>query len=61
MPVKLFGKITQQLFETMDTMNETINVSDMMIRCTLEAIGNAGSDKITNNTQKGVISNKYYV
>lgn len=52
MPVKLFGKITQQLFETMDTMDETVNVSDMMIRCTLEAIGKAGFGKIICKKKK---------
>ncbi|GAA5814312.1 hypothetical protein MFLAVUS_007806 [Mucor flavus] len=54
MPVKLFGNITQQLFETMDTMDQTVNVSDMMIRCTLEAIGKAGFgfdfDAVRNNS-----------
>ncbi|KAI9257806.1 cytochrome P450 [Helicostylum pulchrum] len=50
MPVKLFGKITQQLFETMDTMDETINVSDMMIRLLrlrfdFDAVRNNNSNK----------------
>ncbi|KAI9360255.1 cytochrome P450 [Pilaira anomala] len=42
MPVKLFGKLTQEMFKAMETMETTINVSDMMERWTLEAIGRAG-------------------
>lgn len=42
MPVKLFGKLTQEMFRSMETMNETINVSDLMERWTLDAIGKAG-------------------
>lgn len=41
-PVKLFGRLTQELFEVMDTMDETVNVSDLMERWTLDAIGKAG-------------------
>nr|BDB32877.1 cytochrome P450 monooxygenase [Thamnidium elegans] len=41
-PVKLFGKIAQDLFEVMDTKGETVEVSNLMSRCTLEAIGRAG-------------------
>ncbi|CAO3639437.1 unnamed protein product [Mucor hiemalis] len=44
MPVKLFGKLTQEMFRSMETMNETINVSDLMERWTLDAIGKAGFD-----------------
>jgi cholesterol 24(S)-hydroxylase len=42
LPVKLFGKITQELFATMETMDKTVNFSDLMLRWTLEAIGRAG-------------------
>lgn len=42
MPIKLFGKLTQDLFKVMDTMDETVDVSDLMLRWTLEAIGKAG-------------------
>lgn len=42
LPVKLFGKITQELFVTMESMDETVNVSDLLLRWTLEAIGRAG-------------------
>lgn len=42
MPVKLFGKLTQEMFRSMETMNETINVTDLMERWTLDAIGKAG-------------------
>jgi cytochrome P450 len=42
MPVKLFGKLTVELFETMETMGDTVNFSDLMERWTLEAIGKAG-------------------
>lgn len=45
-PVKLFGKITQDLFEAMETMDETVEVSNLMSRCTLEAIGRAGFGKL---------------
>ncbi|GAA5801589.1 hypothetical protein HPULCUR_007037 [Helicostylum pulchrum] len=41
-PVKLFGKLTRDLFEVIDTMDETVEVSSLMSRCTLEAIGRAG-------------------
>ncbi|GAA5814314.1 hypothetical protein MFLAVUS_007808 [Mucor flavus] len=42
MPVKLFGNITQQLFKRIDGSEKTLDVSDLMTRCTLEAIGKAG-------------------
>ncbi|GAA5801592.1 hypothetical protein HPULCUR_007040 [Helicostylum pulchrum] len=57
MPVKLFGKITQQLFETMDTMNETINVSDMMIR--LLRLG-FDFDAVRNNNSNNKWTYMYY-
>lgn len=46
MPVKLFGNITQQLFKRIEGSEKTLNVSDLMMRCTLEAIGKAGFGKI---------------
>ncbi|GAA5801590.1 hypothetical protein HPULCUR_007038 [Helicostylum pulchrum] len=42
MPVKLFGNITQQLFKRIEGSEKTLDVSDLMMRCTLEAIGKAG-------------------
>lgn len=42
MPVKLFGKLTQELFKSMETMDDTVNVTDLMERWTLDAIGKAG-------------------
>ncbi|KAI8054831.1 cytochrome P450 [Thamnidium elegans] len=42
MPVKLFGNITQQLFKRIEGSEKTLDVSDLMTRCTLEAIGKAG-------------------
>ncbi|KAL9545818.1 hypothetical protein MBANPS3_006962 [Mucor bainieri] len=41
-PIQLFGKLTQDLFERMDRLGETIDVHDLMERFTLEAIGRAG-------------------
>ncbi|KAI9345052.1 cytochrome P450, partial [Pilaira anomala] len=43
-PVELFGHLTQELFKTMETMDEVANVSDLMESWTLEAIGRAGFD-----------------
>lgn len=45
MPVKLFGELTVELFKVMENMDETINVSNMMERWTLEVIGKAGFGK----------------
>lgn len=43
LPVKLFGKITQEVFTAMERMdNTTVNVSDLIMRLTLEGIGRAG-------------------
>lgn len=42
MPVKLFGKLTQEMFKVMETIKATINISDLMECWTLEAIGRAG-------------------
>ena len=41
-PIQLFGKLTQDLFSKMDKMAETVDVTDLMERWTLEAIGKAG-------------------
>ena len=42
MPVKLFGKLTKELFITMENLNSnTMNVSDLLMRYTLEALGKA--------------------
>lgn len=45
MPVKLFGKSTQEMFVAMDDMGETVNVSKLMRRYTLDVIGKAGFGK----------------
>jgi hypothetical protein len=42
MPVKLFGGIAQQLFRRIGESEEALEVSDLMTRCALEAIGKAG-------------------
>lgn len=42
MPVQLFGRLTQEMFKVMETMDDTVNVSDLMERWTLDAIGKAG-------------------
>ncbi|KAI9345055.1 cytochrome P450 [Pilaira anomala] len=41
-PIKLFGSLTQELFKSMETMDESVNFSDLMERWTLEVIGKAG-------------------
>jgi cytochrome P450 len=41
-PIQLFGKLAQDLFAKMDTMAETVEVTDLMERWTLQAIGKAG-------------------
>lgn len=46
MPVKLFGRLTQDLFNAMETMEETVNVTELMERWTLEVIGKAGFGKL---------------
>lgn len=45
MPVHMFGKLTQDLFVEMDKMGERIEISDLMERWTLDAIGKAGFGK----------------
>jgi cytochrome P450 len=42
MPVKLFGKLTQQLFQEIEKMGPTVDVPDLTERWTLDAIGKAG-------------------
>lgn len=42
MPIKLFGQFTQELFRTIEALGGTVDVSDLMMRCTLDAIGLAG-------------------
>lgn len=44
-PIQLFGKLTQELFEQMELWDSTVDVSNMMERWTLEAIGKAGFGK----------------
>lgn len=44
MPVHMFGKLTQDLFKEMENMDSTVEVTDLMERWTLEAIGKAGFD-----------------
>lgn len=44
-PVKLFGGLTQDMFKVMESLGETINVSDLMERWTLDVIGKAGFGK----------------
>jgi hypothetical protein len=41
MPVKLFGKLGQDLFKVMDNMDDTVNVTQLLLRWTLDAIGKA--------------------
>lgn len=43
MPVKVFGKLTVDMFKTMERMEtDIIEVTDLMTRWTLDAIGKAG-------------------
>lgn len=49
LPVKLFGHLTQELFKIMDDMDETVDVSDLMERWTLYAIGKAGFGKLEHD------------
>ncbi|KAI8377163.1 cytochrome P450 [Choanephora cucurbitarum] len=42
MPVNMFGELSKTLFETMDKMGDTIEVTNLFRRFTLDAIGRAG-------------------
>jgi cholesterol 24(S)-hydroxylase len=42
MPVYLFGKLTQKLFDQVEQLGTTVDVPDLMERWTLDAIGKAG-------------------
>ncbi|KAG2213089.1 hypothetical protein INT47_011238 [Mucor saturninus] len=44
MPVKMFGKLTQDMINVIDSMEETVDISNLLHRWTLEAIGKAGFD-----------------
>ncbi|KAI8883547.1 cytochrome P450 [Backusella circina FSU 941] len=44
MPVLMFGKLTKDLFKEMDKLGPAIEVTDLMERWTLDAIGKAGFD-----------------
>jgi cytochrome P450 len=44
MPVLTFGQLAQQLFSEIDK-SETVEVTDLMTRLTLDAIGKAGFGK----------------
>lgn len=46
LPVKLFGSLTQDMFKVMDNMNETVFISDLLERWTLDVIGKAGFGKV---------------
>lgn len=45
MPVKLFGSLTMDLFKLIDGAGETVEITDLMERFTLDAIGNVGFGK----------------
>lgn len=54
MPVKLFGELTQQLFQQMEKApGDTVEVTELMFRWTLEAIGKAGFGKKRRSRRKG--------
>lgn len=59
MPVKMFGKLTQQMFEVMEGMGETIVITDLLERWTLDAIGKAGFGNIEVDIKRGGIL-KYF-
>ncbi|KAG0173233.1 cytochrome P450-dit2 [Apophysomyces sp. BC1034] len=52
MPVHLFGTLTQNLFKTMDKMDDTVDITDLMERWTLDAIGKAGFAFDFNSIEK---------
>lgn len=43
-PITLFGEVAKEMFVCMETMDETVNVSDLLLRYTLDAIGRAAFD-----------------
>lgn len=45
MPVNLFGKLTQDMFKMIDALGETVSMSELLNRWTLDAIGKAGFGK----------------
>lgn len=49
MPVKLFGELAQEMFLAMENMGETINVSNLIRRYTLDVIGKGGFGKVYIN------------
>jgi cytochrome P450 len=51
MPVKLFARLTLEMFDVIEASgNPVINISDFMERWTLDAIGNAGFGKFLNKS-----------
>ncbi|KAG0188021.1 cytochrome P450-dit2 [Apophysomyces sp. BC1034] len=42
MPIHLFGTLTQKMFKTMDQMDSTIEITKLMKRWSLDALGKAG-------------------
>ncbi|KAI8879153.1 cytochrome P450 [Backusella circina FSU 941] len=75
MPVHMFGKLTQDLFGEMEKMETTVEVTDLMERWTLEAIGKAGFDfdfnaikdrdndwvRIYNNIKNGIADPLFFM
>lgn len=50
MPVQLFGNLTLDLFKVLDNqVGESVNVSNLLQRWTLDAIGAAGFGKFYSN------------
>lgn len=46
MPVRLFGKMTENLFEKIEQGGSQVEVTNLMQRLTLDVIGNAGFGNI---------------
>lgn len=42
LPVKMFGNLIQDMFDVMDQMEETVDITDLLERWTLDVIGKAG-------------------
>lgn len=40
-PINLFGEVAKEMFVAMETMGETFNISDLLMRYTLDVIGRA--------------------